>query len=93
MVPLTSLRPRYLSFLLTGGVMGLVATFVVVLGPGADVDDRRRLLLYLGVLFVGLGALLGGGLAVLLEARGNPADDDKSAPDQDVAAGDDTEDT
>jgi hypothetical protein len=61
-------------FLVTGGVVGLIVTAVVVLTLGDDTDSPRRLALYLGVLFGGLGALAGGGLAVWLErpTRGGP---------------------
>jgi hypothetical protein len=61
--------PRYASFLVTGGVLGLLATVVVVLGPGSEVDSRRRLFWYLGIMLVGVGALLGGLVAVLIEER------------------------
>ena len=61
--------PRYGRFLVTGGLVGLVAAIVVVLGPGADVDQRGRLLALLIGLLTGLGALLGGIIAVVLEAR------------------------
>ena len=61
--------PRYGHFLVSGGVVGLVAAIVVVLGPGADVDQRGRLFALLVGLLTGLGVLLGGIIAVLLEAR------------------------
>ena len=66
---MTRRHPRYLSFLVTGGLVGLLVAVVLVLGPGSDVDNRGRLLAYLAALLTGLGALLGGGLAVLLEGR------------------------
>lgn len=59
-------RPRYVPFLVTGFVIGVVATAVVVLVWG-DVDQPRKLAMYLGILLGGLGALAGGGLAVWLE--------------------------
>jgi NhaP-type Na+/H+ or K+/H+ antiporter len=62
-------RPRYAGFLVTGGVIGLVADVVVVLGPGADAQSRSQLFLFLALLLVGTGALLGGLLAVLIEGR------------------------
>ena len=62
-------NPRYAAFLLTGAVVGVLAAVVLVLGPGADVDDRARLLSYLVALLGGLGALAGGVVAVLLEGR------------------------
>jgi hypothetical protein len=68
-VPTTRRNPRYVAFLGTGAAIGLVAAFVLALGPGSGVDDPRRLLAYLGALLAGLGALLGGALAVLLEGR------------------------
>ena len=62
-------NPRYPAFLFTGAVVGLLAAVVLVLGPGAGVDGRARLLAYLAALLGGLGALAGGVLAVLLEVR------------------------
>jgi hypothetical protein len=64
-------NPRYSAFLVTGAVVGVLAAVVLALGPGAGVDDRTRLLAYLVALLGGIGALLGGLLAVLLEARRN----------------------
>jgi hypothetical protein len=61
--------PRYASFLVTGGAVGLLCTAVIVLGPGADVERRGQLLFYLGVLLAGIGALLGGLAAVVIEGR------------------------
>jgi len=68
-VPSRPRRPRYTSFLVTGGLVGLLATLVVVLGPGADVERQRALFFYLGILLTGTGALLGGLVAVLVEGR------------------------
>ena len=62
-------NPRYVAFLGTGAVVGVVAGIVLALGPGASVDDKVRLLAYLCALLAGLGALLGGAVALLLEAR------------------------
>lgn len=69
-MPETPVRsPRYTRFLLTGGLLGVLATAVVV-AVRADVMDRPVLtFFYLGILFAGLGALLGGLVAVILEAR------------------------
>jgi len=61
--------PRYVAFLATGAAVGVVAGLVLVLGPGAGVDDRARLLAYLCALLAGLGALLGGVVAIVLEGR------------------------
>ncbi len=65
----TGRPPRYSSFLVSGGLIGLVATIIVVAGPGADVDRRSQLFFYLGLLLTGTGALLGGLAAVVLEGR------------------------
>jgi hypothetical protein len=65
-------RPRYVSFLVSGGLVGLLATAGTVLGPGAGVERRGQLFFYLGVLLMGIGALLGGLVAVLLEGRQPP---------------------
>lgn len=61
--------PRYLRFLLTGGLAGLLATVVVVLVRGDLVERPVVLFFYLGLLLAGIGALLGGLLAVLLTGR------------------------
>jgi len=66
---MTRRRPRYGSFLASGGLVGLVVTALVVLGPGADAERRGQLLFYLAILLAGTGALLGGLVAVLLEGR------------------------
>jgi len=62
-------NPRYVAFLLTGAIVGVLAAVVLVLGPGADVADQPRLLAYLAALLGGLGALAGGVVAVVLEGR------------------------
>ena len=62
-------NPRYPSFLATGGLVGLLVTLAVVVGPGADVERRQALFFYLGILLTGTGALLGGLVAVLVEGR------------------------
>jgi hypothetical protein len=60
-------RPRYVPFLVTGALVGLVATVVLGLSAGEAVDSTRRLMLYLGILLGGLGTLAGGAVAVWLE--------------------------
>jgi hypothetical protein len=60
-------RPRYLPFLVTGFVIGALATVVAVMVWGDDVEQPRKLVMYLGIMLGGLGALAGGGLAVWLE--------------------------
>ena len=68
-MPRTRRTPRYAAFLGTGALVGVVAAFVLAFGPGSGVDDPRRLLAYLCALLAGLGALLGGAIAVILEGR------------------------
>jgi hypothetical protein len=76
--------PRYASFLVTGGAVGLLCTAVIVLGPGADVERQGQLIFYLGVLLAGIGALLGGLAAVVVEGRRETptthAPDDREGP-------------
>ena len=48
-------------------VVGLLATVVLSLTVRDSVGSTARLLLYLGILLGGLGALAGGGVAVWLE--------------------------
>jgi len=60
-------RPRYVPFLVTGMPIGLLATVVLSLSVRESVGSTTRLLLYLGILLGGLGALAGGGVAVWLE--------------------------
>ncbi len=62
-------HPRYPAFLLTGAVLGVLTALVLVLGAGGEVSDRPRLLAYLAALLGGLGVLLGGVAAVLVEGR------------------------
>jgi hypothetical protein len=61
--------PRYLRFLITGGLVGLVVTVAVVLVRGDVVERPVVLFFYLGLLLAGVGALLGGLMAVLLAGR------------------------
>ena len=60
-------RPRYVAFLVTGMAVGLLATIVLSLSVRDSVDSTARVLVYLGILLGGLGALAGGAVAVWLE--------------------------
>lgn len=66
---LTGRTPRYAAFLGTGTVLGLVAALALVSQADGAGGARPRLLLYLAALLAGCGALLGGAVAVVLEAR------------------------
>jgi hypothetical protein len=69
-VPETRRRaPRYASFLGTGALVGLLVTVVVVLARAQAVERPGLLFFYLGLMLTGIGALLGGLVAVVLEAR------------------------
>jgi hypothetical protein len=69
-------QPRYGRFAVTGGLLGAVASVVLMLGPGHTIDQHRRLLFFLGVVLVGLGGLLGAALAVIIEARARRGEPD-----------------
>jgi hypothetical protein len=72
-------RPRYARFIVTGGLVGLVAGLVVGLARAGLVDQPGVLVFYLAVLLSGLGVLFGAALAVLVEPRRPPRR--ASAPD------------
>ncbi len=62
--------PRYSSFLATGAGAGLLAAVVLtLLGDGGEQFTRGQQLLYLGLVLMLAGGLVGGALAVLLEGR------------------------
>jgi hypothetical protein len=60
-------RPRYLPFLVTGAVVGLLATVVLAATADDAVGSTGRLMLYLGILLGGLGTLAGGAVALWLD--------------------------
>ncbi len=63
--------PRYGVFLATGALIGLVTALVSGLtGPGDPGVGRGKLVGYLAIGFVLLGALLGGLVAVSIEHWG-----------------------
>ncbi len=68
-VPARRLSPRYLRFVLTGALLGVLVTVVAVVARGASVERPSAVLFYLGILLAGVGALLGGAVAVLLDGR------------------------
>jgi len=61
--------PRYGRFLVSGAALGLLVDVVVVLLRIDSVTRPIVLFFYLGLLLVGLGALLGGLVAVLVTGR------------------------
>jgi hypothetical protein len=63
-------RPRFSAFLLTGALAGLLIGFLLsARGPADARYDASAALGFLGLIFAGLGALVGGIIAVLLERR------------------------
>jgi hypothetical protein len=62
--------PKFPAFLFTGGLAGLlIGLFLSVIGPVDVRYDNSAALGFLGLIFAGVGALVGGIIAVLLEKR------------------------
>ena len=61
--------PRYLRFLITGGLVGILAAAILALRRADVVEQPWVLFFYLALLLGAIGALLGGLVAVVLEAR------------------------
>jgi hypothetical protein len=60
--------PRYRAFVITGAVVGLVVAYVLSKATGDDPQfSGRSVLGYLVVILGLIGAVIGGGLAVLAE--------------------------
>jgi hypothetical protein len=63
-------RPNFVAFLITGGVAGLVVGLILgMVGPADPRYTDTAALGVLGVMFAGLGTLLGGLIAVLVDKR------------------------
>ncbi|MDQ1481945.1 MAG: hypothetical protein QOF35_21 [Actinomycetota bacterium] len=63
-------RPNFSAFLLTGGAVGLlVGIFLGLVGPAAPRYDASAGMGLLGVIFAGIGVLVGGVIAVLIDKR------------------------
>ncbi len=61
--------PRYLRFLGTGGLVGVLAATVLTLRKADQVEQPWVLFLYLTIVLAVIGGLLGGLIAVVLESR------------------------
>lgn len=65
-----SRQPRFTSFLVTGGVVGLLVGVFLSLGGHPDTRyDLATALGFLGLICALLGVLAGGVIAVLLDRR------------------------
>jgi hypothetical protein len=63
-------QPNFTAFLITGGLVGLLTGFFLsVFGPGEASYDASAVLGFLGLICAGLGVLVGGIIAVLLDKR------------------------
>ena len=63
-------RPNFPAFLISGGLVGLlIGFFVSVFGPADARYDASATLGFLGLICAGLGVLVGGIIAVLLDKR------------------------
>ncbi len=64
--------PRYSRFIMAGAAVGFAVSVVLVFAFATPTGDysRQQIVFYLGAILAALGALLGGAIAVLLEARG-----------------------
>ena len=60
-------NPRFGRFLVTGGLLGLLAAAILVVLRGGAVDRPELMFWYLGIVLAGLGTLLGGAVAVVLD--------------------------
>jgi hypothetical protein len=62
--------PNFAAFLITGGLLGLLIGFFLSLsGPGDPSYDPSSVLGFLALICAGLGVLVGGIIAVLLDKR------------------------
>ncbi len=62
--------PKFIAFLLTGGLLGLIAGFLLAMfGPGDAGYEGSSALGFLGLIGAGFGMLAGGLVAVLLDRR------------------------
>ena len=67
--PTRRASPRYLRFLVTGGLVGVLAGLVLSLVRTGEVERPVLLFFYLALLLGAIGGLLGGLVAVVLESR------------------------
>ena len=68
-VPPTRRTPRYLPFLGTGALVGVLVAAVLTLRRAGQVEQPWVLFLYLAIVLGVVGGILGGLAAVVLESR------------------------
>jgi hypothetical protein len=61
--------PKYAAFLITGGCVGLLVGFLLSLRHPDPRYDASAALGFLGLIFAGVGVLVGGIIAVLVDKR------------------------
>ena len=61
--------PRYLRFLVTGGLVGVLVGLVMTVLRSGQVEQPWVLFLYLAIVLGVVGGIFGGLVAVVLEAR------------------------
>ena len=66
--PTRRASPRYLRFLVTGALVGVVVALVLTVGRAGQVEQPWVLFLYLAVVLAVVGGILGGLVAVVLDA-------------------------
>ena len=67
--PESARSPRYLRFLVTGGLTGMLVGLVLTAARAGQVEQPWVLFLYLAIVLGVVGGILGGLVAVVLEAR------------------------
>jgi hypothetical protein len=68
-LPKTRRSPRYLRFLVTGALVGVLVAVVLTLRRAGQVEQPWVLFLYLAIVLGVVGGILGGLVAVVLDAR------------------------
>ena len=66
--PQTRRSPRYLRFLVTGALVGVLVALVLTVRRSGSVEQPGVLFLYLAVVLAVVGGILGGLVAVVLDA-------------------------
>ena len=67
--PKAGRSPRYLRFLVTGGLVGVLVGLVLTVGRAGQVEQPWVLFLYLAIVLGVVGGILGGLVAVVLDSR------------------------